>query len=50
MPPKKPLPPACPALPTEPVVLRYLEHARVEKRLAGRTLALYGLDLQRLAR
>ena len=49
MPPKNPSPPACPALPPEPVVLRYLEHAKVEKRLAGRTLTLYGLDLQRLA-
>ena len=38
------------ALPLEPVVLRYLEHCRVEKRLAERTLTLYALDLQRLAR
>ena len=50
MPPKLPLPNAAAALPTDPVVLRYLEHARVEKRLAERTLALYALDLQRLAR
>ena len=50
MPPKPPLPNAAAALPTDPVVLRYLEHARVEKRLAERTLALYALDLQRLAR
>jgi integrase/recombinase XerC len=32
------------------LVARYLEHARVEKRLAGRTVTLYGLDLDRLAR
>ncbi|MBS0392571.1 MAG: tyrosine recombinase XerC [Proteobacteria bacterium] len=36
-----------PALPPE--ALQYLEHARVEKRLAARTLALYRLDLERLA-
>ena len=35
--------------PTDPHVLRYLEHVRVEKRLAGRTLALYTLDLEKLA-
>ena len=35
-----------PQLPPE--ALRYLEHARVEKRLAARTLTLYTLDLQRL--
>src|SRR5437870_11382441 len=28
---------------------RYLEHARVEKRLAARTLELYSLDLRKLA-
>ena len=28
---------------------RYLEHVRVEKRLAERTLALYSLDLEKLA-
>ena len=28
---------------------RYLEHARVEKRLAQRTLELYSLDLRKLA-
>lgn len=28
---------------------RYLEHVRVEKRLAERTVALYALDLQKLA-
>ena len=31
-----------------PLVVRYLEHVRVEKRLAQRTLALYTLDLQKL--
>lgn len=36
-------------IPTDPCVLRYLEHVRVEKRLALRTLTLYTLDLQRLA-
>ena len=36
-----------PQLPPE--ALRYLEHVRVEKRLAARTLTLYTLDLQRLA-
>ena len=35
--------------PLPPEALRYLEHARVEKRLAARTLTLYTLDLQRLA-
>ena len=33
----------------DPHVLRYLEHVRVEKRLAERTLTLYRLDLERLA-
>ena len=37
------------ALPIDPQVLRYLEHVRVEKRLADRTLTLYTLDLERLA-
>ncbi len=49
----KPQPPdtaTAPALPVAPVVLRYLDHCRVEKRLAERTLTLYALDLQRLAR
>ncbi|MGY6507284.1 site-specific integrase, partial [Vibrio parahaemolyticus] len=32
-----------------PHVLRYLEHVRVEKRLAARTLTLYTLDLEKLA-
>ena len=50
MPPGCPLPGVLPTLPTDPVVLRYLEHAKVEKRLAERTLTLYTLDLQRLAR
>ena len=31
-----------------PLVLRYLEHVRVEKRLAPRTVTLYALDLQKL--
>ncbi len=30
------------------LALRYLEHVRVEKRLAARTVTLYRLDLQRL--
>ncbi|MCE1191194.1 MAG: tyrosine recombinase XerC [Acidovorax sp.] len=38
-----------PEAPPDPHVLRYLEHVRVEKRLAARTLTLYTLDLQRLA-
>ncbi|MBS0294344.1 MAG: tyrosine recombinase XerC [Proteobacteria bacterium] len=38
---------AAPALPPE--ALQYLEHVRVEKRLAARTLTLYTLDLERLA-
>ncbi|AVO49840.1 recombinase XerC [Melaminivora suipulveris] len=37
---------AAPPLPAE--ALAYLEHARVQKRLAERTLALYTQDLQRL--
>jgi len=32
-----------------PLVEKYLEHVRVEKRLAQRTVELYALDLQRLA-
>ena len=32
------------SLPIDPQVLRYLEHVRVEKRLAARTLTLYTLD------
>jgi integrase/recombinase XerC len=37
-----------PAPPSHPLVGRYLEHVRVEKRLAERTVALYTLDLQKL--
>lgn len=33
----------------QPLVDRYLEHVRVEKRLAARTVALYTLDLLKLA-
>jgi len=48
----KPLAPEDPASgPPEPVpalVERYLEHVRVEKRLAARTVELYRLDLVRL--
>ncbi len=33
----------------EALVQRYLEHVRVEKRLAPRTVELYALDLQKLA-
>jgi integrase/recombinase XerC len=32
----------------DPLVKRYLEHVRVEKRLALRTVELYALDLQKL--
>lgn len=31
------------------LIERYLEHVRVEKRLAARTVALYALDLEKLA-
>jgi len=34
----------------DPLVQRYLAHVRVEKRLAQRTVELYTLDLQKLAR
>ena len=34
---------------TQQLVERYLEHVRVEKRLAQRTVELYALDLQKLA-
>ena len=37
-------------LPVDPLVTRYLEHVRVEKRLAQRTVELYTLDLRRLQR
>jgi integrase/recombinase XerC len=33
---------------TDPLVERYLEHVRVEKRLAQRTVELYALDLHKL--
>ena len=47
----RPLPPpaALPAAAVDPFVVRYLEYARVEKRLAARTLVLYALDLEKLA-
>ena len=32
----------------DPLALRYLEHVRVEKRLAARTVELYAADLQKL--
>lgn len=35
--------------PETALIERYLEHARVEKRLAARTVALYALHLQQLA-
>jgi len=37
------------ALKTDPLVSRYLDHVRFEKRLAERTCTLYQLDLKRLA-
>jgi len=36
--------------PLPPEALRYLEHVRVEKRLAARTVTLYTLDLEKLVR
>ena len=39
---------ATPALQDQPLVERYLEHVRVGKRLAQRTVELYALDLQKL--
>ena len=33
----------------DPLVIRYLEHVRVERRLAARTVTLYELDLIKLA-
>jgi site-specific recombinase XerD len=33
----------------DPLVVRYLEHVRVERRLAARTVTLYELDLIKLA-
>ena len=44
-----PPPASPPAAACDPAVLRYLEYARVEKRLAARTLVLYTLDLEKLA-
>ena len=38
-----------PARPRDGLVEAYLEHVRVEKRLAQRTVELYSLDLQRLS-
>jgi integrase/recombinase XerC len=38
-----------PAPPQDPLVQRYLDHVRFEKRLAARTCTLYQLDLERLA-
>ncbi|APW47724.1 tyrosine recombinase XerC [Rhodoferax antarcticus] len=35
---------------TDPLVQRYLDHVRFEKRLAERTVTLYTLDLEKLAR
>lgn len=43
--------PATPAAAVvDPLVARYLEHVRVQKRLAERTCMLYALDLERLER
>ena len=47
--PPLPLPVAPVAAASDPAVQRYLEYARVEKRLAARTLVLYALDLDKLA-
>ena len=38
-----------PVLTRDPLVQRYLDHVRFEKRLAARTCTLYQLDLERLA-
>jgi integrase/recombinase XerC len=38
-----------PSAQPEPLVQRYLDHVRFEKRLASRTVALYTLDLEKLA-
>jgi integrase/recombinase XerC len=40
--------PPAPAPELHPLVVRYLAHVRVEKRLAPRTVALYTLDLEKL--
>ena len=37
------------AMDSDPLVERYLEHVRVEKHLAERTVELYSLDLHKLA-
>jgi len=37
------------ATPDAALIARYLEHVAVEKRLAARTVTLYGLDLEKLA-
>ena len=42
------VPLADPAVDSHPLVERYLEHVRVEKRLAQRTVELYAADLQKL--
>src|SRR6218665_1720493 len=41
--------PAVPASADDQLIERYLEHVRVEKRLAQRTVELYALDLRKLA-
>ncbi len=46
--PASPTPPTAPYAP-DPLAERYLEHVRVAKRLAPRTVDLYAADLQRLA-
>jgi len=50
MPRASPLPDAARAAaePLEPLAARYLDHVRVEKRLAPRTVALYTADLEKL--
>lgn len=40
---------AAPAASAAAMIERYLEHVRVEKRLAARTVELYALDLQKLS-
>jgi integrase/recombinase XerC len=49
MQPQVDLPAVTPASRDEPLVERYLEHVRVEKRLASRTVELYALDLKKLS-
>jgi len=53
MPPAPPLTPPLTPTPTPPELppeaLQYLEYVRVQKRLSERTVALYTLDLERLA-